>query len=145
MAVGWNEAELKKVLGNRYPSTTCEGFLPSGSVTPVQHRGRAHGKSVPGEMNKLEEAYAANLEQQRMLGQILSWRWSPMKLRLAKGTFYDIDFWVIQNDGLIEIHETKGHWEDDARVKIKVAAAMFHEFRFIAVQRIKGIWKHEAF
>jgi hypothetical protein len=27
-------------------------------------------------------------------------------------------------DGQLQAHEVKGHWEDDARVKIKVAASL---------------------
>lgn len=27
-------------------------------------------------------------------------------------------------DGVMECHEVKGHWQDDARAKIKIAAAM---------------------
>jgi hypothetical protein len=37
-----------------------------------------------------------------------------------------------------------GHWEDDARVKIKVAARLF-PFRFFAFQWRKGEWHREAF
>ncbi|MNU08900.1 hypothetical protein D3C72_2551680 [compost metagenome] len=36
-------------------------------------------------------------------------------------------------DGVMECHEVKGHWLDDARAKIKIAAAMY-PFRFIAVK-----------
>jgi len=46
------------------------------------------------------------------------------------------------------MHEVKGFWQDDARVKIKVAADMY-PFRFIAVKpRAKkdgGGWQTEAF
>ena len=33
----------------------------------------------------------------------------------------------------MELHEVKGHWQDDARVKIKVAAEQY-PFRFVAVK-----------
>ena len=50
--------------------------------------------------------------------------------------------------GTMEIHETKGHWEDDARVKIKVAATLF-PFRFFAItqgrKEKKGQWIFEEF
>ena len=36
-------------------------------------------------------------------------------------------------DGTLECHEVKGHWEDDARVKIKCAAEKF-PFRFVAMK-----------
>lgn len=42
----------------------------------------------------------------------------------------------------------KGHWQDDARAKIKIAAAMY-PFRFIAVKakpkRVGGGWEVEVF
>lgn len=41
---------------------------------------------------------------------------------MADKTFYSPDFIVPALD-CIEVHEVKGHWEDDARVKIKVAAS----------------------
>ena len=51
-------------------------------------------------------------------------------------------------DGVIECHEVKGFWQDDARAKIKVAADLY-PFRFIAVKaRTKksgGGWEVEAF
>lgn len=52
-------------------------------------------------------------------------------------------------DRSLEIHETKGHWEDDARVKIKVAAEALPIFRFVALKRRSkkdgGGWSEEAF
>jgi hypothetical protein len=55
---------------------------------------------------------------------------------------------VLRGDGSLEVHEVKGFWEDDARVKVKVAASLF-PFRFIAVTAIAkkhgGGWKVEEF
>ena len=59
--------------------------------------------------------------------------------------FYTPDFLVILADGRIELHEVKGHWEDDARVKIKVAAAQKPWFTFVAVKWVKGGWEYERF
>ena len=36
------------------------------------------------------------------------------------------------SEGLIECHEVKGFWHDDARAKIKIAADLY-PFRFLAV------------
>jgi hypothetical protein len=48
-------------------------------------------------------------------------------------------------DGLLELHEVKGGpWQDDARVKIKVAAALY-PFRFIAIRARAGGWEREEF
>ena len=96
-------------------------------------------------MNKLEAKYAAHLEIQRRAGKILFWRFESVKFRLADRTWYTPDFYIMRPDGSIEIHETKGHWEDDARVKIKATAEQFPEFWFVAVQLKKGEWKSERF
>lgn len=91
-------------------------------------------RHVAGEMNGLEKRYAAHLEQRRMCGEIVTWKFEAIKLKLAKATFYNVDFQVVMPDGSIEVHETKGHWEDDARVKFKVAVEMFPEFKFVVVK-----------
>lgn len=103
----------------------------------------ARARHVAGKMNRLEEAYAQHLECQKMAGVIRDWRWEPMKLRLADRTYYDLDFLVIAGDDAVEVHEVKGHWEDDARVKIKVAAEQFPWFRFRAIQRVRKEWQVE--
>lgn len=40
--------------------------------------------------------------------------------------------------------EFEPQWEDDARVKIKVAAAQF-PFKFVAVKKTKNGWDREVF
>jgi hypothetical protein len=77
-------------------------------------------------MNKTEQAYADLLERNKLyVGDFVWWAFEAMKFKLAPNTFYTPDFVVMLDDGTIELHEVKGHWEDDARVKIKVAASMF--------------------
>lgn len=101
-----------------------------------------------GEMNKLEAEYAEYLEARKLAGEVVMWVFDSMKLRLADNTFYTPDFFVQLADDTIEIVETKGFWEDDARVKIKVAASLW-PFRFIAIKkRAKkdgGGWIREDF
>lgn len=93
---------------------------------------KAHARPVkiPGEMNKLEAKYSEYLDQCQLAGMISLWRYESEKLRLADKTWYLPDFKVILPDGLIEFHEVKGFWRDDARVKIKVAAEQFPEYIF---------------
>jgi hypothetical protein len=67
-----------------------------------------------------------------------------MKFRLADNTFYTPDFMVVMADGLLEAHEVKGFWEDDARVKIKVAASLF-PIQFTGVTYQKKVWCYEEF
>ena len=113
-------------------------------------RGRARQQPVPGQMNKTEQRYAEYLDLlKNVTGKIVDWRFEPFKLRLAKRTYYTPDFVVVLPDGTIRIIEVKGHWEDDARVKIKVAAETYWWFEFTAVtviaKRDGGGWKEEQF
>lgn len=110
-------------------------------------RGRAQHTS--GVMNGLEKKYAQHLEMRKMVGEITDYKFEPLKLKLAPATFYNPDFAVLMPDGRVELQEVKGsHWEDDARVKIKVAASFFAGwFRLVAVQWDKNskAWKFEEF
>ena len=106
-------------------------------------------RPTPGQMNKTEVAYAQHLELLKRADEICCYAFEAVKLRLASNTFYTPDFLVMAADSTLEFHEVKGHWEDDARVKIKVAAEQFPMFRFIAVKPIAkrdgGGWSVEGF
>ena len=99
-------------------------------------------------MNRTESAYAELLERLRAGGYVLWYSFEGIKLRLADQTFYTPDFAVMASDGVMAIHEVKGHWRDDARVKIKVAADLY-PFRFKAVRKLSkkngGGWETEVF
>ena len=108
----------------------------------------ALGRLKTGVMNKTEAAYDSHLAQLQHDG-VIKWRkFEGLKLRLADNTFYTPDFAVMAADGVIECHEVKGFWQEDARAKIKIAADMY-PFRFIAVRvnpkREGGGWAVEAF
>ena len=100
----------------------------------------------PGEMNRLEEAMAEHLKMLVKSGEVLVWWFEGITVRLAKATRYTPDFLVMLPDGTLECWEVKGHWEDDARVKIKVAAEHF-PFTFKAFtpkpKRDGGGWNNE--
>lgn len=104
---------------------------------------RGRSKKVDG-MNKTEAAYAAHLGLLKHAGEIAWFEFEAIKLRLANRTFYTPDFLVMLSDGELQIHEVKGFWEDDARVKIKVAASMF-PIHFLAIQKDGKGWKVEDF
>ena len=102
----------------------------------------------PGKMNGSEKRYAAHLDVRKTVGEIVDWKFEPLKLKLARATFWTPDFMVKMSDGTVQLHETKGHWEDDARVKIKWAAQDFGAwFQIVAARWDKGIkdWKFEEF
>lgn len=108
----------------------------------------ALGRLKTGERNKTEAAYESLLKQRQMAGEVAWFRFEGMKLRLADNTFYTPDFAVMLKGGMMEMHEVKGHWMDDARAKIKIAAEMY-PFRFLAVmpkaKKDGGGWNVEAF
>lgn len=132
---GWTAESLAKI------GISCTKAAEAVNLKAKAARGSFH-KS--GQMNKTEAAYAARLESLKLAGEIADYRFECLKLRLADNTFYAPDFMVLRPDGAFEVHEVKGHWEDDARVKIKVAAAQF-PFKFVAVKKTKNGWVREVF
>lgn len=112
------------------------------------NRSYALGRLKTGQMNKFEQAYAAYLGQLQAVGGILWHKFEGMKFRLADNTFYTPDFMVMKPDGQLEAHEVKGFWQDDAKVKIKVASDMY-PVRFLAIKarakRDGGGWEMEEF
>lgn len=109
----------------------------------------ALGRLPTGQKNKTEQAYELEVLKPAMQDGSVSWyRFEGVKLRLADNTFYTPDFCVMRSDGTMEMHEVKGFWQDDARVKIKVAADMY-PLKFIAVKRQAkkngGGWSIEEF
>jgi len=120
-------------------------------MSPWNNRSKAfyaHGRLKPGQMNKGEAAYAAFLESEKHAGRVLWWRFEGLKLRLADNTFYTPDFAVLNSDCVMECHEVKGFWQDDARAKIKIAADLY-PFRFLALKarakKYGGGWEEEDF
>lgn len=142
----WRDAVRREneQLGIKLSTKKAIVEAPRLVIDPARSSGRT--THTAGEMNRLETSYAAHLELRKLTGEIRKWAFEPIKLRLAPATFYSIDFSVVFPDGHIELHEVKGHWEDDARVKVKVAAVMFDEYRFVGVQWVKKTgWKFEYF
>ena len=125
------EAELAN-LRNLSNSHSAKGRLPKDCFV---------GYDVE-RMNGLEAKYAGHLEAQRRAGRIVFWKFGELKLRLADGTWYTTDFYIMYPDAHIEIHETKGFMRDDANVKIKAAAEKYPEFKFVLVQwkKKEGGW-----
>lgn len=97
---------------------------------------QALGRMKAGKMNNAELAYSKILELRKIAGEVLWYSFEGITLRMADRTTYTPDFAVMLASGEMEMHEIKGFFQDDAKVKIKVASAMF-PFRFIAL-RMKG-------
>ncbi|AOA59860.1 hypothetical protein [Acinetobacter larvae] len=136
-----SENELEAHL-NKHNKRKISAVQPSKSKSDV----RVLGRLKQGVMNQTERKYAGHLESLKIAGEILYYAFDSMKFRLADKTFYSPDFIVLRSSGELEAHEVKGHWEDDARVKIKVAASM-HPIPFIAVKwnSKNNNWDYENF
>ena len=107
-------------------------------------RTRARGRTAKqlGKMNQTEKAWSDVLEAKKLLGEVIRYEFEKIKLKLADNTFYTPDFWVVLASGEQEFHEVKAMTakgvvlsEDDARVKVKVAAEQFWEFDFLVAAR----------
>ena len=108
----------------------------------------ALGRLKTGQMNRTEAAYDAHLAEQERRGAIIWRKFEGLKFRLADNTFYTPDFVVMTSLFELECHEVKGFWEDDARVKVKVAASLY-PLRFLGVtaraKKRGGGWEVEEF
>lgn len=144
----WTEeqlAEWQKKHGVRGAANTADTSDPPFKLPRPAGTGHlALGRLPVGTMNKTEAAYDQHLWAKRQAGKIVWHKFEALKLRLADNTFYTPDFMVLAADSVLELHEVKGFWQDDARVKIKVAASLY-PFRFIAAKKVKGGWEREEF
>lgn len=116
------------------------------------HKIRPYQRKKPGEMNGIETQYAQRLEDMKRAGGIVDYRYESLKLKLAPNTFITLDF-LVTYETHMAFHEVKGFWEEDARAKIKIAAAMFPEFQFVGVtlekreedKKVRGASKYWTF
>ena len=105
-------------------------------------------RHIPGVMNKTESEYADILEQKRLAGEILAWRFERKTFKLGEDRCsYTPDMEVIRADGSKEYIDVKGSGpvDDKSIVKIKVAADVWWEYDFAIVQKqakkAGGGWK----
>ena len=97
------------------------------------------GKSCltsPDGMNKTERRF-----RDEVAPHVFKINRDPFKIRLAGRTFYTPDFVVYPNDAGPAIVEVKGFMRDDAAVKLKTAASLYPEFRWLLVRACKGGWE----
>ena len=92
--------------------------------------------------NKTEARYDDFLRLLKCAGEILDYRWDAINLRLGPDVHYRPDFLVVYSDRF-EIHEVKGFFRDDAKVKVRTAAALFPWWKFKVVRWQKRNWEVE--
>lgn len=111
---------------------------------------QAKGRLPKGTMNATETKYATYLDQLRLAGEVLWWKFEGITLTLAPRTTLTVDFAVMLACGALEMHDVKGSkaiYEDDARAKMKIAAQMFPwPFRVVypAAKGAGGGWDIEV-
>ncbi len=126
---------------------TEDVMKPAGRPAPGWRRARTagHRRHVPGEMNKLEARFEMEVLRPLLLAEeIYHYSFEHIKLKLADKTWYTIDYFAQRRDGSMDAIEVKGRWEDDSRVKFKVAAREYSCFRFFAVTMESGLWRVES-
>ena len=97
-------------------------------------------------MNKTEKRRAMELEAMRRSGQIAAWWYERWTFKLAHDCRYTPDFVIQENDGSLRCEETKGHWEEDARIKCRVMVETFPiPLRALVVDKATGAWRVEEF
>lgn len=131
--------EAKKGIVSELPTSLINAKLPQ-----FKNASFALGRMKGRKMNKTEAAYAKYLDILKQIGEVVEYWFEEINLRIADNCFYKPDFLVLLSNGHLEVHETKGFWQDDALVKIKAAAEKF-PFRFIAVRLVKGNWEIREF
>lgn len=123
---GWTEADVLALKNKAQP--------------PPKSKLRARGRPpLARGANRTERAYIAHLEAEMRIGDVVWFEFEGMTLKLGPDCRYTPDFAVMTRDGYLEYHEVKGRgkngkarYEDDAIVKLRVAAAKL-PFRFLLV------------
>ena len=120
-------------------------------------KGKSRGTHTAGTMNKTESAYAAILDIRKVAGEIARYEFEAVTFKLAEGCRFTPDFMVVfpmkfpSNSREFEFIDVKGGGpvEDDALVKIKMAAKLFPEFGWAQEKKQKkrdgGGWLRREF
>jgi hypothetical protein len=127
------------------------GLPVAAEPVKVSRRGGRALRKEDG-ISKTQAAYAREvLEPLKRAGRVIRYYHEPLKFKLADKTYYTPDYLVIYNDwhiGFIEVKGRKGDgpWcEEDAKVKIKVAAAMYpFPFTMVWPQKVGG-WSEKEY
>ena len=91
--------------------------------------------------SKTEALYAKQLDKALANGLITAYWSHPGSLKLGEKLHYSPDFLVQLISGELEYHEVKGGFvRDDARVKLRAAAKIYHCYRFVQAQYNKKAW-----
>ena len=114
------------------------GIVSTSSGKPSRPRHQT------GKMNATEQRYAAEVLALAVENSDLQYyMFEKLKFRLGKSCYYTPDFVALSTDGQLEVHEIKGHMEDDAAVKLRVFREIYPQIRLIIVRRLNNQWTYE--
>ncbi len=124
-------------------------FRRKAGVSEKRHH--ALGRLPAGTKNRTEQRYEDEVLRPALWrGEVLWYAFEGVKLRLAPSTFLTVDYAVLPASGVLEMIDVKGAAamiEEDARVKLKVAADRYpFVFKIVLPQSRKagGGWREEV-
>lgn len=141
--MSWTEEQYKQHLERRNKPVEAK---PKQTATSKM---QALGRLPKGKMNRTESAYAQHLDMEKLANKILWYKFEGIKLMLAANTSITVDFAVLPANGVLEMIDVKGSkaiFTDDARAKMKVAAAMYpfvFKVAYPVPKKDGGGWKIE--
>ena len=139
MSLNWTEQQAQEILEAQYRKI---GRLVTKATVPEKPKPAPIPKP---RMNKTETRYALHLEHLRRTGQIASYHFERLTIRLAEHTRYTPDFLVVLPGGRQEIHEVKGaHVYEDSWIKFKISAEMNPWWRFVWAQWKDAEWSFKS-
>jgi hypothetical protein len=105
----------------------------AGKTTADFH---ALGHLAIGRMNKTEERYAKWLDEQKAAGDVLWWKFEPMRLWMgSKMAGYRVDFLVQKADRELQVHEVKGGFIVDKSYRVwRMVAEAYPVYHFFLYQ-----------
>ncbi len=93
--------------------------------------------------SKWERDYATYLDYAKAVNAIWDWAYEPDRFDIGVGAKFTPDFRVVVNRGESpEYREVKGYRREAAMVRLKVAAKMYPQHRWVLVTKIQGQWVH---
>lgn len=142
--LNWTEEDVK-----RHNERVKSGAKSAPKQSTSKERLHALGRKKKGEMNATEQKFANYLRTLEITGEVLWWKHEGIKLQLADRTTLTVDFNVMHADGLLVMVDVKGAKaiiEEDAKVKLKVAAEAYpfvFKYAFPRQKKDGGGWIFE--
>lgn len=139
--MNWSEADYKIHMEKRGKTPVAKNASANGL--------QALGRLPKGTMNKTEALFAQYLDMQKIANKVLWYKFEGIKLMLAPNTSITVDFAVLSDTGILEMIDVKGAkaiFSDDARAKMKIAAATYpfvFKVAYPIAQKDGGGWKIE--